>query len=489
MVTLLLFSVSNSVTRAQIIPLEEESEDARLAPGVQPSRTPVTRSVSSSEQFIIYGKSLPVRGQFCVFCEGVKTDYLSLLGISRPDWESPIVLRIHTTGGKNQPGTITTIRPYSFGGWLLQLDVHLDGKFSKEELEEELVRLLLAEQILRGISGDLSTRKTRVLPDWLHRGVLGMVHYRRNGRPSATFQAVWKSGVPMPLDDILDGEYGKMDSMAQTVFDASASALVHALHQQQVGRFGLRDLTNGLSDEADEQDNQRRLLSRHFPDLQGSSDAIDKWWTLEIANLADGSVFETLSAAETERLLKKILVIEYQPIASTEAESSSRGLFGMRLLRRSTAKREDNEPAESKAEGIPTIQLPISELRSLLKHPQYDQIVRQEIEQLMGLSVRAFPLYAPIVRDYQNIFVTLGEGKRVRNLDGRLEELEAVREHILQLTKRAEHFLDYCEASKTRHVSSEFDDYLRVMESFQQPPPARSDPISGYLDSIESEWK
>ena len=78
---------------------------------------------------------------------------------------------------------------------------------------------------------------------------------------------------------------------------------------------------------------------------------------------------------------------------------------------------------------------------------------------------------------------------RGKQIESRLDELEAQRRSILTQTKRSEHFLDYIEATRTRHISSDFDEYLRLMESFQVPVPPRSDPISRYLDAIENEWR
>jgi len=438
------------------------------------------RSVSSSKQFVVYADGLPIRGEFCVFSEGVKSELLGLLGAGADDsaWTSPVVIRVETGDGN---GTVprgrsisTVIRPYDFGGWLLQLDVFLGADFSREELEEEIVRLLLAERILADARMDVVTkRQTRILPDWLHYGIVGVIRYRRTGRPSDTFQAIWKAGVPLNIDEVLDGDYRSMDALSKKMFEASSTGLVYALHRQRQGRLAMRTMVGNLGRlDID----QREIVGRHYPNLAKSRDSIDKWWTLEMAALAEGSAFEMLDAQQTETRLKETLDIHYR-----EAEDVKSTLFRPH----SEALKKPVLPSGPRER----ITITLRQLEQIKKHPERELILVRKTEELLSLSLRAFPLYQPVIQGYVDLIAKASQGKGERDLEQRLLDLESRRNEILLIVSRADHLLDFYEATETTHLSSDFEDYLQVMESFQQPAPPRPDPISRYLDRMEREWQ
>lgn len=461
-----------------------------LAPSVKPGRDgELQRSKSSSGQFVVYGDRLDLRGQFCVFSENIKADLHALLGTGEDShWSSPIVIRIATgdSGGRAPAdrSVLTVVRPYDFGGWLLQLEVFLEAAdFSREELEEEIIRLLLAERILHNAEPEMiERRQRRILPDWLHQGIVGVIRYRREGRPSDTFHAVWKAGNPLDIDEILEGEHDRLDGLSRRVFEASATGLVYALHRQRQGRLCLRQMIGELGrNELD----QRKRLAKHFPELNTTRDAIEKWWTLEMASLAEGSAFESLSAEQTEARLANTLEITFT--SSGQPEKRTGLLAG--LLRRNRPAPEEDTSLQPTPETSDRRTIELRQLAELKNHPRRETILLAKADELIALELRCFPLYQPIVSGYTEIVSTASQGKRVKDLETRLDKLEAQRRATLMLTRRTEHFLDYIEATQTRHISSDFDDYLRLMESFQRPFPPRPDPISRYLDAIENEWR
>jgi hypothetical protein len=446
------------------------------------------RSTSASGQFVVYADSLDLRGRFCIFAETIRKQLYTFLGASGSmQWSSPIVIRIvRDDENPDAPdrGVHAIIRPYDFGGWLLQLEIFLDAvDFSREHLEEELIRLLLAERILHHADPEMiEQRRQRILPDWLHHGIVGVIRYRLEGRPSDTFLAVWKAGNPLDIDAILDGEHARLDGLSRRVFEASSTGLVHALQRQRQGRLCLRQLIGNLGRE---ELAARAQLAKYFPELNASADAIAKWWALEMAALAEGSAFERLSAKQTETRLAEILTITFIDQDRSERQP---GLLASLLGRNRSTPSNQAGNTEAPATSLRR-SIDLRDIAELDEHPRREAILLNEVEDLLALNLRSFPLYQPIIAAYVELVSAASQGKRIRQLAAHLSELEGWRESVLTRVERSEHLLDYLEATQTRHVSSQFDDYLRLMESFEVPIQPRSDAISRYLDAIEDEWR
>ena len=200
-----------------------------------------------------------------------------------------------------------------------------------------------------------------------------------------------------------------------------------------------------------------------------------------MASLSEGSAFEMMDARKTDERLSETLVIRF--LHEDGDDVPRERILG--ILPRLGARTSDlPEPDEA---GRITLQ--IADLPALEGHHSREKILAREIEELLALSLRAYPVQQPIITDYIDILAEAARGKRVKDLEERLLELAERRAAILAVVKNAEHFLDFHEATETSHLSTQFDDYLRLRETFERPRPPRPDPISRYLDSLESEWR
>jgi hypothetical protein len=64
-----------------------------------------------------------------------------------------------------------------------------------------------------------------------------------------------------------------------------------------------------------------------------------------------------------------------------------------------------------------------------------------------------------------------------------------MRQKIERDMQSAEDYLDWFEATQSQGRSSDFDEYLRTAASLAKPPPPRRDPVSRYMNLMESEYK
>lgn len=279
---------------------------------------PITSSTSASKQFIVHGADLTVRGSYCVLAEEISNGLGRLLKDSAK-FSLPVVIVLKTPPDVQMvgPAVTTNISQLAHGGFHLQVNVQLRAGYSMEDFTHELVRVLLAERILRSHQ-ELNTSRQRVLPDWLLTGVTQALEFRSRSKPSVLFAAVFRSGQVYSVDRILEADPFQMDSLTRGIYEASSCALILTLLDQPDGpaRFG-----RFLSSLASDAQSDRDLLKQHFPSLSASKNSLEKWWSLQMATLATPTPLETMSVAETERELALALSFDYYEKQRPEAQT------------------------------------------------------------------------------------------------------------------------------------------------------------------------
>lgn len=300
-----------------------------LPPGFKPFKPS-----STAGQFTIHGADLPTRTWFSQRLEAISDDLIRVLRDPEP-WSLPIVISIKTPPdiNPNDAAVRTNISQLAEGGFHLQLTVQLKPDFNTNDLRSELIRMLLAERILRSHK-ELTTTRGRILPDWLLVGITEAMRYRERSKPSALFGAVFKSGKVYGIEEILGVSPGTLDAMSRTIYEVSACALVLALVEQPEG--GQR-MSKFLSALAIDNRSDRELIDQWFPGIAQSKSSLDKWWSLQMANLARPSVFESLDPTETAKALDHALMLRY----ATESESAP-----VAAVSKGTAEGEEAAPVE-----------------------------------------------------------------------------------------------------------------------------------------------
>lgn len=277
----------------------------------------IASSTSSNKQFTIHGANLNARSAFGLLCE----ESAATLGRLLKDdgrFLLPIVVVLKTPPdiSLTAPTVTTSISELSYGGFHFQITVQLRNDFRSEDFSPELVRVLLAERILRNHKS-LQTTRQRVLPDWLLTGVSEAMEFRNRASPSVLFSAVFKSGQVYSIDHILDADPAKLDAMARGIYEASSCALVLTLLEQPDGPVRFTKFLGAL---AEDSKSDRDLLKHHFPTLGLSKNSLEKWWSLQMAALATPSPLETLSVSETELRLNKAITLSVENYVEPSVE-------------------------------------------------------------------------------------------------------------------------------------------------------------------------
>ena len=246
-----------------------------------------------------------------------------------------------------------------------------------------------------------------------------------------------------------------MDSTSRGVYRAYAYNLVCLLlREMQGGRAGLlafiRDLPNTLPSEA----RDGTALIRHFPALAASPDALEKWWTLGLAHLADSDRYRSYTVEETEQHLQALLTFP--------------------------------GPADP-GRGAPPKDYTLDDYREFTPFKRNAAILEGTRAALIELSGRANPLSESIVLGYQEVVGmlcrnrTAGVGERLRALEEQRQEVRKRREDIAD-------YMNWYEATQVGTQSGAFEGYFRASHKLAARQHAhRPDPISTYLDEMETE--
>ena len=104
------------------------------------------------------------------------------------------------------------------------------------------------------------------------------------------------------------------------------------------------------------------------------------------------------------------------------------------------------------------------------------------------MSYRAFPIYKPIIQEYQKIIIKIGAGD-LKNVDKKIEDLESIRSSIVESVKDAKDYLNWFEATRIDKRSNNFSNYQQIYNELKRPLPSRRDELSEYLDDLDKEFK
>ncbi|RBP35717.1 hypothetical protein DES53_12086 [Roseimicrobium gellanilyticum] len=359
-----------SAQDAAPVPVPPDPLPAADAPLQTQAQTPVhaqpgptiSSSVSSNKQFVVHGGDLSVRSAFCLMSEETAGTLGRLLK-DEGRYAIPVVVEVKTPPNINpaEPTVRPRISLMDYGGFHLQLSVQLRNDFRREDYTRELVRILLAERILRNHKDINTQREKDILPEWLLTGVMQAMDFRSRNRPSVLFAAVFKSGQVYSIDRILAADPKNLDALARGVYEVSSCALLLTLLDQPDGPLRVAKFFDALATD-DRPD--RDLLQQHFPTLGASKNSLEKWWTLQMASLATPSAFETMTIKETEEMLDKALTLHFTDRIGEEPEDikagrEGKGIFGW--LKRDDKAKEKSKPQEVTAaltNGGP--QMPVS---------------------------------------------------------------------------------------------------------------------------------
>ena len=398
------------------------------------------RTVSPSQQFLIYGANAELRGAVSELAEQTKSNLLGLL--RQPDrWKTPIVVNLQPKQANLPEIPPAELRFSQTGfGLKLQLDLTIAQNLDASLMERELLRAILLEIIYRK-QPDIAPGTILVQPpDWLLDGVLALTPGRDR---EPLVEALSTSDRALSLEEFLQQRPALLDSGGRILYRAYSSVLVQLLAEGLDGRARLSRYIENLSNASND---PLADLKAQFPILAGGP---EKAWRSTVTRLSAAQSYELLTLAESERRLDELLRVK----APETGKSADLSDFA----------RQKPSVAEKAA-------------------------LSQLSKALLLFVGQANPILRPVAREYQQIATLLARGKR-GGVAKRLARLQITREKLRARMNDIDDYMNWFEATQMESGSGDFTDYIKAADQSQLPTPRRRDPLSVYLDSLADQFE
>jgi hypothetical protein len=414
--------------------------------GAAEAAGPVEQSISTSRQFVVYGTDLAMRGAICDLAECTKRELLTLLA-ERDHWTAAIVIN-----AQYRRANLPEVPRLSVGlgqtgfGLKLQLDLVIDSGVTRPEIRRELLRALILEMIYRTQPNIPAGTAYVSPPDWFLEGVPAQQSDLPRDRVTAILTMPVAAKNVLPLEKFLAQRPELLDAPGRSLYRAYAFALVDLLSHAPDGPHRLAQFIFHLP--ASSNDPMAELRS-HFPGLF-ESDEGEQAWQKQVVRLSRDQPYQLLGSAETERRLDEML-----------------------RLRISDRSSENNYE--------------LTQFAIFLKDRSAKKALASLARDLESLATRAHPVYAPIIAAYAEITTLLRRGKTL-DVSRHLERLRNLRKTMAAQMREIDDYLNWFEATSMARPSGEFADYLKAAKRANQLEKTKRDPISVYLDALETQF-
>lgn len=349
---------------------------------------------------------------------------------------NPIRTRIRIIGG--QPS--------------FQIRIYPGGGIDLTRLDGAIITMVLYEHALRELD-PAAYPDTVSLPDWLVTGIVQTMLWRSGQADRAVYKGLFERAEMMAPESIIGVEKPEeLDAASRQVYDVSCGVLMMSLLSREGGTDQLKTL---LAEAATTEGTPKEIIGAHFHELGLDQNLLNKWWALQLADLALPRAQDALTPLESERQLTEALtIIWYDPETETPRP------------------------------------LHLDNVYELLEHEDWRTLVQPNIERLVRLSAFCFPEYRPIVTEYCRVLADLMNGVDPDEVQNSLGPLQELRQAYVTAAIRGRDYLDWYEIT---HLGKEnrrsFDTYLEAMRVLRREDKSADTPVSRYLDDIEALYK
>jgi hypothetical protein len=332
----------------------------------------------------------------------------------------------------------------------LRVHAHLAQGVDEVKFRSAIITALLYERALRGKKpGPMDTGL--VVRPWLVEGIAEMLAWKSGKRDRRVYKILFESGGVYEAETLLaitQAQYDDYDEAMRSAFRTSSGALVMALLEQPEGKSRFSAF---LSEAALFGGDITMSLRKHFVNLNLSAKSLEKWWSLQMANMSRNSLDDVITIHDSEKGLEDALMLQFVD------ESGKSELRGFASWQEFLALND-----ASRAYGI-----------------------RQSQDKLTRLSYRCFPSYRNLIQEYQAVLQTLATKKTGKELAEKIAELANRRTLMSQRATHATDFLDWYEITRARDTTGAFDDYMKLKKRLDEGFIRKDDHVSRYLDRAQ----
>ena len=330
-----------------------------------------------------------------------------------------------------------------------QIRIYPGGGIDLDRMDKAIITMILYELALRDLDPGAYPEKM-ALPAWLIAGVQQAVLWKAKRVERRIYQELFERAEMLSPQEMISIEHpDKLDATSRQVYEVSCGVLLMSLLSQDAG---LEQFKNMLSATATADGSPVDTITEHFHELGIDQGLLNKWWAIELANLATNNAMEVLPPMESEKMLQEALTAMYY------------------------------DPDTERHRPVA-----LDEVYTLVELQDWQKMIRPAIRRLLNLSHKCFPGYRPMIHEYCRILGDLANGAHPDSLQDALGPLLELRKAYYSAAVRGRDYLDWFEISFTgKERERSFDSYLETMQLLRREHPGPDTAMSRYLDDIEA---
>ncbi len=415
--------------------------------GLSARALPVPQT-SVSRQFVVYGEKRDLVAYVMRRADSLADRWNSLLRLGSFSQQRPIIIRLveNSSSGPIRAPFETKLLLTDDNHLKIQLDVLDLNEIRDLKFDWKVLQTLALRSAYSALPPGVGS-EYRQPPDWIVDAALQDVLDTAEGDFARSYAAALVVTQNLDLKAFLVERPEMMDAVSRVIYRVKARALLQSLIELSDGSRGLRSFLSNPSD----WDGAPASLIACFPALHGNINNLTKVWVLNLARPTVAQRVLPLMLSETARRLNAILLISLPEVVKPPKNKMVAGV-----------------------EAFPLI----------AAMPKYHYLLRGKAQDLLLLSLRAHPMYRPLIDEYREIVETLLRNPR-KNLDGRIKKAEKLRDALNQRYAAIEDYLNWFEAVVWTDVSQPFQSILENNQR-RRAPAWRSDAISRILDATEA---
>ncbi len=352
-----------------------------------------------------------------------------------------------------QAGDVPQLRPFAIrprrvegsDRFRIELNIDLARGLNRKLLREKMLECLLLD---RALSTEVREDQPIQVSPWLVAGMMERIRWRNGEADRGLYKSLFKNDLMMDIEEmVVLTDPSELNSVERTSFRISAGAFLMAMLNQE---GGAGTFLSYLS-QAPIYEGEPFLLFRNVFFTAGlSEEGLAKWWALQLANLTQEFVTETLTPLATESALNQVLQ------GHLEHENGEERTYRLIAYRDILALPEEQ--------------------RRLLLSPM--------LERIQLLSFRAFPSYRSMLSGYIRITKQLAEGNDA-DVEELLHILEEKRVILKKVGERTRDYLDWYQITNASELTGEFQDYQELKLELENQPAVRTGPVGRYLNAVQ----
>ena len=313
-----------------------------------------------------------------------------------------------------------------------QIRIFPGGGIDLDRMDKAIITMILYEYVLRELDPGAYPDDIR-LPGWLVAGLQQAVLWKNGRAERSIYQQLFKRAEMLSPEEMISIEQPeKLDAASRQIYEVSCGVMLMRLIDRE---GGVEQLQNLLSNAATSDAAPVESIIEHFHELGVDSSLLNKWWAIELANLALPRAAEAMAPLETEKMLQEALTIMY---------------------------------------FAPQTEVPrpvsLDDVYALVELPNWRKLVQPAIARLVALSHTCFPGYRSIVTEYCRVIGQLTDGAHPDEVQSRLGPLHELRRAYYTAAIRGRDYLDWFEITFTgQERGRSFDSYLETTRDRKLP--------------------